>query len=231
MTMTITHDDGPSARRRALRGLAIPAGLLALWQISSHGGLVDPRILPPVEAVLIRFWTELSAGDLLVNLGASLQRNLTGFAIGGLAGAVFGTLIGLSRLADRLLAPSFNAVKQIAIMAWIPLISIWFGFGEQAKIVSWLATVAAEYFMSVGPGIGGILVSGSEKFEMDLVMLGVVILGTVGFALNGGESGRTPSAALAPRGLRQEAERRPGTPSRRGGVLRCRLGHAKIYIS
>jgi sulfonate transport system permease protein len=47
-------------------------------------------------------------------------------------------------------------------------------------------TVAAEYFMTVGPGIGGLIIAGRERFQMDLVMLGVMILGLVGFALNQG---------------------------------------------
>ena len=57
-----------------------------------------------------------------------------------------------------------------------------------ALIYSWLATVAAEYFMTVGPGIGGLIIAGRERFQMDLVMLGVVILGVVGFSLNTGAS-------------------------------------------
>lgn len=231
---------------RVLRGLAIPAALLVAWQVTSHTGLVNPGILPPLEQVGGRFLRELGNGELFTNLAASLARDLTGFSIGTLLGIVFGALLGLSRLADGLFGPSFNALKQIALLAWIPLISIWFGFGETAKIVfislaafipvvlntyegtrnvpvklievgaaltfsraqllrriylpaalpsiltgvqlaliySWLATVASEYFMSVGPGIGGLVVAGRERFEMDLVMLGVVILGLVGLALS-----------------------------------------------
>jgi sulfonate transport system permease protein len=232
--------------RRLVRGLTIPALLLLVWEIASRTEIVNPRILPPVEEVVARLIHELAGGELLLNLGASLARDLTGFAAGTTLGMAFGALIGLSRLADRLWGPSFNALKQIALVAWIPLISIWFGFGETAKIVfialaafipvtlntyegvrgasdklvevgtaltfsrrqlfvriflpsalpsiltgvhlaliySWLATVAAEYFMSVGPGIGGLIVAGRERFEMDLVMLGILVLGLTGYALN-----------------------------------------------
>ncbi len=38
--------------------------------------------------------------------------------------------------------------------------------------------------MTVGPGIGGLIIAGRERFQMELVMLGVVILGAVGFLLN-----------------------------------------------
>ena len=67
---------------------------------------------------------------------------------------------------------------------------------QLALIYSWLATVGAEYFMAVGPGIGGLIIAGRERFQMDLVMLGVVILGLVGFLLN------ATAASLSARALR-----------------------------
>lgn len=232
--------------RKILRGLALPAGLLVLWELSAAFGWADVRFLPPLEEVAATFLRELASGGILQNLAASLGRNLAGFAIGASLGLAFGTATGLSRPFDRLFGPSFHALKQIALLAWVPLISMWFGFGESAKVAfiaigafipvalnthegmrsasaqlvevgvalrfsrgqflrklflpsalpsiatglqlgliySWLATIGAEYFMAVGPGIGGLIIAGRERFEMDLVMVGVVILGVVGFALN-----------------------------------------------
>jgi sulfonate transport system permease protein len=53
-----------------------------------------------------------------------------------------------------------------------------------ALIYAWLATIGAEYFMTTGPGIGGLIIEGRDRFAMDLVMLGVLLLGLIGFALN-----------------------------------------------
>ncbi|CAH1687072.1 Alkanesulfonates transport system permease protein [Hyphomicrobiales bacterium] len=243
--MTLATEIHPQSSRR-WRGLALPVAIFLFWEISSHVGLIDPRFLPPLEKIAATAWHEMVSGDLFTHLAASLARNLTGFAIGTLAGIAFGMLLGLSRLAERLIGPTFHAAKQIAVLAWIPIISIWCGFAETAKIAfialaafipvalntiegmrsapapiievaralrfsrlqlirrvylpaavpsiltgvhlaliySWLATVGAEYFMAVGPGIGGLIIAGRERFEMDLVMLGVVILGLVGFAMN-----------------------------------------------
>ncbi len=50
-------------------------------------------------------------------------------------GIAFGLLLGLSPLAARIAGPSFHAAKQIAVLAWIPIISVWFGFAETAKVV------------------------------------------------------------------------------------------------
>ena len=228
------------------RGLTLPVVLLVLWEVSSRGGLVDARFLPSLEEVYFTAKRELIDNNLIGELGFSLFRNVVGFFIGSGIGILFATLLALSRTADALITPTFNGLKQISLLAWIPLISIWFGFGEQAKIVfvaiaafipvvlntyegmrnaprdlievghalqftrvqriirilvpsalpsiatgvhlgliySWLATVGAEYFLAVGPGVGGLIIAGRERFDMALVMVGVLILGVVGFILN-----------------------------------------------
>jgi sulfonate transport system permease protein len=236
--------------KRVLRGLVLPIVLLALWELVSHLRLVDPRILPPLEQVARTAVDQLVREGLLHHLAASLLRDVAGFGIGSCIGIALGTVLGLSSLADRLFMPSFNGLRQIAILAWIPLISIWFGVGEAAKVVfiaaaalipvvlnthvgmraasgqleevartlkfdrwqlvtrlylpsalpsiatgvhlaliyAWVASIGSEYFMTVGPGIGGLIIAGRERFQMDLVILGILILGLVGLAINLGAS-------------------------------------------
>jgi len=230
-----------------VKGLVLPAVVLLAWEAASHAGVIDPRILPPIESVLRAGWLIAGQRDVWVDLGASLARDLSGFAIGAVAGLIVGFVLGRFRICASLFQPSFDVVKQIALFAWIPLISMWFGTGEMAKVVfvalgafvpmvlntaegvrstpdwqtevgrtlcltrwqmtrriylpasvpsiltgthlaliySWLATIGAEYFMTTGPGLGGLIIEGRDRFAMDLVMLGVVLLGLIGFALNG----------------------------------------------
>lgn len=231
---------------RFRRGMTLPILLLVAWEVSSRTGIADPRFLPSLEDVALTAKRELIDNNLLGDLAVSLMRNLAGFLVGCVLGIAFATILALSRIADRLVMPTFNALKQISLLAWIPLISVWFGFGEQAKIVfvalaafipivlntydgmraapkdlievgralkftssqralriylpsatpaiatgvhlgliyAWLATVGAEYFLAVGPGIGGLVIAGRERFDMAMVMVGVIILGLVGFSLN-----------------------------------------------
>jgi sulfonate transport system permease protein len=233
-----------------IRGAVLPILLLAAWELTSHSGTVDPRIRPPLEFVAQTAFDQVVHEGLLRNLAASLLRDIAGFTLGSLLGIAVGTTLGLSRIADRLFMPSFNGLRQIAILAWIPLISIWFGVGEAAKIVfimaaafipvvlnthegmrsastqlievartltftrwqlvtrlylpsalpsiatgvhlaliyAWVASIGSEYFMTIGPGIGGLIIAGRERFQMDLVMLGILILGLVGFLINRGAS-------------------------------------------
>jgi sulfonate transport system permease protein len=239
---------GSTTLRTVGRGLVLPLGLLVAWEIASHSGLVNRQFLPPLEHVGSSAWQELTSGELAQALAASLRRDLLGLALGAGAGVLAGLLLGLSRIADRILTTWFNGLKQIALLAWIPLISLWFGFDESAKVVfialaaaipvilnlvegvhttsrklvevgevfcfnrlqfiiyvylpsalpslltglhlaliyAWLATIGAEYFMAAGPGIGGLIIAGRERFDMDLVMLGILVVGSVGFAIDRG---------------------------------------------
>ncbi len=52
---------------------------------------------------------------------------------------------------------------------------------QLALVYAWLAIIGAEYFMTAGPGIGGLIIDGRERFQMSEVMLGVILLGGIGF--------------------------------------------------
>jgi sulfonate transport system permease protein len=53
-----------------------------------------------------------------------------------------------------------------------------------ALIQSWLATIGAEYFMTAGPGIGTLIIEGRDRFQMGQTVLGMILIGVVGFLLN-----------------------------------------------
>jgi sulfonate transport system permease protein len=104
-------------RRRLFRGLALPVGLLVLWELFSHSGLINPQFLPPLEKVAASALRELASGELLFDLMVSLRRDLSGFAIGTVLGGLIGLTLGLSPLADRIFTTWFNGLKQIALLA------------------------------------------------------------------------------------------------------------------
>lgn len=125
---------------RALRsrdlwlGLAPVLALLALWQYAATAGWTDRKFLPPVSVVLAAPGDPLVRRLLLEGLGASLQRYIEGVAIGSTVGLAFGLWLGLAPAAARFVGPSFNAFRQVAIFAWIPLLTAWLGVGEAAKV-------------------------------------------------------------------------------------------------
>jgi sulfonate transport system permease protein len=78
---------------------------------------------------------DLAQRGLLVQYVAiSTQRVLLGFVIGAGLGLAVGALVGLSRLADALLATSVGALRAVPSLAWVPLLILWMKIGEDSKI-------------------------------------------------------------------------------------------------
>lgn len=123
------------AERSRWRGLALPVAAVALWWALSSLDLVNSALLVSPGKVLATAADQIVSGRLWRALGASLAREATGFGIGTVLGLLLGALLGLSPLANRIVGPSFNTFKQISLFAWIPLISVWFGLGDVAKVV------------------------------------------------------------------------------------------------
>ncbi|MFK8401535.1 ABC transporter permease [Pseudomonas sp. BGr12] len=113
----------------------LPLALLAIWQAASALQWVDPAILASPASVAVALWQGLLDSSLTAALLASLQRTLAGLLLGGSLGFLLGLGLGLWRPAERVLGPSFAALRQVAIFAWVPLLTAWFGLGELAKVV------------------------------------------------------------------------------------------------
>lgn len=113
----------------------LPLSLLALWQSATVLDWVDPNILVSPWTVLHTTASGVIDGSLLSALGKSLGRTLSGLLLGGSLGFALGLWLGLSRRSERVLGPTLAALRQIAIFAWVPLLTAWFGLGELAKSV------------------------------------------------------------------------------------------------
>ncbi|MGF6771773.1 sulfonate transport system permease protein [Paraburkholderia sp. GAS199] len=112
----------------------VPVLLLVVWQISSSAGLIAPQVLPSPVSVAVTAFDLARHGELFVHLGVSLLRTAAGFLIGGTIGLALGILVGFSPLAQALLDRSIQMVRAIPFLAMLPLVIVWFGVGEVAKI-------------------------------------------------------------------------------------------------
>nr|WP_242567812.1 aliphatic sulfonate ABC transporter permease SsuC [Cronobacter sakazakii] len=86
------------------------------------------------ESVVETFWRLTASGELWQHLAISSWRALVGFSIGGLIGLVLGLISGLSRWGERLLDSSIQMLRNVPHLALIPLVILWFGIDESAKI-------------------------------------------------------------------------------------------------
>lgn len=126
-----------------LQAWLLPLALLALWQWATERHWVDANILVSPWQVLQTTWAGLRDGSLIQSMASSLGRTLSGLLLGASLGFVLGLLLGLSRFSERLLGPTLCALRQIAIFAWVPLLTAWFGLGELTK---WVFVALAAFF-------------------------------------------------------------------------------------
>jgi sulfonate transport system permease protein len=111
-----------------------PLALLCLWQASSALGSLSSDVAPSPLAVLQAGWRLLLSGELLHHAAISSFRALAGLAIGGAIGFVFGLANGLSRLSEDLTDATLQMARNVPHLALIPLVIIWFGIDESAKL-------------------------------------------------------------------------------------------------
>jgi sulfonate transport system permease protein len=113
---------------------AMPIALIFLWQWASYAGWLPSRFLPSPRAVLNSFIELSASGELWTHVRVSTVRAFSGFAIGGVLGLVLGLLTGSFRWAETLLDTTLQMIRNIPPLALIPLVILWFGIDESAKL-------------------------------------------------------------------------------------------------
>lgn len=123
-------------RRVAAQGAPwlVPLAILVAWELAARTGGLSARILPEPLAVVTAAWTLVQSGDLWANVKVSAWRALAGFAIGGGIGFALGLATGLSRNTETALDSTIQMIRNIPALAMIPLVILWFGIGEEAKL-------------------------------------------------------------------------------------------------
>ncbi|TCS36639.1 sulfonate transport system permease protein [Paucimonas lemoignei] len=146
-----------------LRGLALPAVVLAGLEASVRLGWV-PAHLMPAPSDLFYTLLELADGPLWRHIAASAKRVFAGFGIGAMLAIVFGALVGLSKVAEDYIEPSFQALRAVPGLAWVPLLLIWLGIDETSKIT--LIAIGAFFPVYLN------LVAGIRNVDRKLVEVG-----------------------------------------------------------
>ncbi len=124
----------PAVNARAVVPWILPAAALLLWQIGADAGWITKRTLPPPLSILTAAISLSRTGELEMQVLISCQRAALGFLIGGGLGLVLGMLNGLSRSAELALDTSLQMLRNVPHLAIIPMVILWFGIGESAKL-------------------------------------------------------------------------------------------------
>ncbi|MGA0540549.1 ABC transporter permease subunit [Neotabrizicola sp. VNH66] len=137
-------------------GWVLPVLILVLWEALSRAGLIRANVLPAPSAVLRAFWELTLSGRLVEHIGVSTGRALAGFLIGGGIGFALGLANGLSRLSRDITDTTLQMIRNVPHLALIPLVILWFGIGEGAKIFLVALGVFFPIYVNTLLGIQGI---------------------------------------------------------------------------
>jgi NitT/TauT family transport system permease protein len=111
--------------------LAVP---LAAWTVISYAGWVTPIFLPTPTAV-VQAGITLFQDQLIVDVLASCARVAAGFLAAAVVGVPIGIAMGTFYSMESLFAPIVGTVRYMPVLAFVPLVVIWFGLGEASKTV------------------------------------------------------------------------------------------------
>jgi ABC-type nitrate/sulfonate/bicarbonate transport system permease component len=141
-TPLLTRPASPGFRLEGIAaGLARRAGaiasllvLLVAWEVAARSGVVSAFLLPPLSAVLARVGEDAASGELALNLGMTLYRALTGFAIAGAAGVVLGILMTRRPWVRWFFDPIVSVAFPMPKIAFLPIFMLWLGLYDLSKI-------------------------------------------------------------------------------------------------
>lgn len=150
----------PAIPLRLLISAATILGLIALWWAASASSAVPALFLPSPETVVTRLGRIATEGfvdaTLAQHLGASLGRVFAALAASLVIGVPAGLAIGLSTVGRGILDPIVEFLRPIPPLAYLPLIVIWAGIGEAAKVLVIALAMLPPIIIATAAGTRGV---------------------------------------------------------------------------
>jgi NitT/TauT family transport system permease protein len=128
-------------------------GILLLWEIVSRKLITHPAIFPPPTVVALSLWELTKTGTLFSDLKISLLRLFFGFLIGGMIGIGLGLITGRIKWINATFTPVIQVLRSLPPVALLPLIIVWFGIDDGAKIFSIALAVFFPIWLNTHLGV------------------------------------------------------------------------------
>ncbi|WP_433282121.1 ABC transporter permease [Pseudonocardia xinjiangensis] len=157
LTRRIRHGRKLGPGRAVPGGLALGPVLLVLaWIVTSATGLLDPQTLSAPWTVVSTFGELIADGRLQSNLLTSVQRAGISLVLGVGLGVALALASGLSRVGEALIDGPVQIKRAVPTLALIPLAIIWFGIGEEMKIIMIAASVFVPVYINTHAALRGV---------------------------------------------------------------------------
>ena len=103
--------------------------LLLIWEFSVQFFQVNGRVFPSIESVYKAGLEAVNDGSIFNHVAASLGRVAVGTLLAVLISIPLGVAMGLNPIVSDFLSPLFRFFSVLAGIAWIPIATLWFGYG------------------------------------------------------------------------------------------------------
>lgn len=120
--------------RNIIISFSAPVLLLIIWETCSRAGWINQTLLPSFTKVLGTAVKLINNGKLQAHILTSIGRVAKGFVLGVILGSVIGTIMGFSKFFNRFLGSLVGIFRPVPMIAWIPLLILWLGIGEETKV-------------------------------------------------------------------------------------------------
>ena len=162
-TRTVSGYSLPGQGSSTVISVVTVVALLVLWWVATHQGWIRDIFLPTPEKILKSFadaWRgEIQGGKPLPeHFWASLWRVFAAFVLAVVTAIPAGIAMGVSRIARGVLDPPIEFYRPLPPLAYLPLIVIWFGIDETAKIVLIFLACFAPLAMSARAGVRSVMI-------------------------------------------------------------------------
>jgi sulfonate transport system permease protein len=154
----------PSISRQYYMPYLLPLAIVILWQLASSAGWISDRVMPSPLKVVAAFWEVAASGQLAHDVAVSGARALSGLLIGGSIGFLLGIANGVSKLSEQVTDTTLQMLRTIPHLAMIPLVILWFGIGEEAKLFLTSLGVLFPVYLNTYHGV--------RNVDRDLIEMG-----------------------------------------------------------
>lgn len=131
--------------------------LLVGWALVTNLGLIRPLFLPTPQAVVAKFYEVavdgFAGGSLVEHTLASMGRVFGAFAIAVVTAIPIGVLMGVNRVMRGVFDPPIEFYRPIPPLAYLPLTIIWFGIGEESKVILIFLAMFAPMALNARAGV------------------------------------------------------------------------------
>jgi NitT/TauT family transport system permease protein len=124
--------------RHVVPPIVLGAALIGVWYFITYA-VLDPQrrflLEPPHKVWSVGFadWTNLE--EMLLGLWSSTKVAMIGLGIAILIGFLLAIAMSQAKMIERAVFPYAVTLQAIPILAIVPLIGFWFGFGQTSRVV------------------------------------------------------------------------------------------------